>query len=318
MENNSSGGPLYDAGIFVDNDEKNVVRVATCGLNMKTILVPMNETPIVNLTSPEMMEYVSTLSPEGQETTRIIHRMSYAVNNPTEMYDAGSGIHVEHVEEIKNWVLGMRKEDSTKRLAALFDWDRTLTIMEGMWSFGSDGLAGFPRALLPHFESFPDLVSVMENWNRVTPKGLIEYYCGGPERVNMLQDMFDFLYDNNVDVYVLTNNPSCKNNLRLLEELMNVLTRNRRVGYVCSNIEMGLDKKKAVQRNSRYSAAFRLICPPDPERDYNVQQYPVMNNEEDLQRWFNELAKGGRYRKKTMKKKQKRATRKKLNKRARI
>lgn len=307
MGDNVWNGTPYDAGIFLDNDKKNIDIVALCGSKMATILIPCNPSAAVHINSPIIEEYVNSLSPEGKEAAKTILMMSHAIENQIERYDPTSGIKAPHVEEVKNWVLGQRLENSKKRLVALFDWDRTLTIMEGIWSFGSEGLAGIPRALLPYFKRFKNLPSAMERWDTMTPKAVTEYYCGGPERVNMLQEMFDFLYENKVDIYVLTYNPSCETNRRILEEMMNVLTRNRRVGYLCASMEKGRDKKKAIQKSGEYAAAFEAVCPPDIENQ-------AFDDEAELERLLNELHaatfRGG------SKKKKRHATRKKLNKRS--
>lgn len=317
MGDNAWNGTPYDAAIFLDNDEKNINLVASCGNKIATILIPCNERPAVNIDSPTMLEYVNSLSPEGSEAARTIHMMAHAIQSQIESYDPTSGIRASHVEDVKNWVLEQQAENPNKRLAALFDWDRTLTLIEGIWSFGSDGLAGIPRALLPHFKSFKNLPSAMERWNTITPQGFAEYYFGGPERISMLQEMFDFLYEKKVDIFILTYNATCFNNRLLMEEMMNILTRNRHVGYLCASMEKLLNKKRAIQRSGEYSALFETICPDTMKNRYNTENREV-NDDEELSKLLNELHSAsyrGGYKRRTQKKKQKRSTRKKLNKR---
>lgn len=305
MENNSIVADIYDAGIFLDNDKTNVDTVALCGGSMKTVLVPCQEQAWVSLQSVEMYEYVASLSPEGREAAMTIHKMARIFGSEFERYDKESGIQEEHVKIVEDWVASQRVGGKNKRLAALFDWDRTLTVIEGLYSFGTEGLAGAPAVLEEHLSIYPTLKYVIERWNTMTPRAVAEYYFGGPRRVKMLQNMFDYLYSENVDIFVLTYNPICVSNRRLMEDLMNVLTRGRRVGYFCANSFIGLDKKTTIQRNDEHGFAFSLICPD-----------LVANNiEPNFGDFTGENYLGGSKKYTMKKRKNKRITRKKLKRR---
>jgi hypothetical protein len=107
----------------------------------------------------------------------------------------------------------------------------------------------YERAVRPYIPDF-------------TAEGYANYLAGGTERMKMLQDMFDYLYENNVKVIVLTNNGNCTPYKNLFREITMVYTKGRPVEVICG-MEFGGDKGKAVrgkETNTGNIKALRDMC----------------------------------------------------------
>ena len=91
------------------------------------------------------------------------------------------GLSVQHIADIIKWAMNQSIENKT----IYFDWDRTLSVVEGILS----------------------LDIVLKN---VTAEDTLFYLVGGLKRFINLQNMFTTLKDNSVKVIILTNNASAK------------------------------------------------------------------------------------------------------------
>ena len=229
----------FDAGIFLDNSEKHRNDVLAACTGKITA-------PIVPETSPELSEmhtnssdfryFLRQLSTNTKESAA---KIFIAYRKEKESYDPNSGINATTVQEIKEWVDANKK----KRLVALFDFDRTLTVMEGGLF-----LKNSVEELRDMFEkelvaTNPLLTSAVNEFNVLT---FAEYLAGGTKRLEMLQEMFDFLYTNNVTIILLTNNTACSSRRSLFKEIVEVFTQDRPFEIICG-MEFLYDKGKAVQ-----------------------------------------------------------------------
>jgi hypothetical protein len=117
----------------------------------------------------------------------------------SESYDPVSGIQEPHITDILEPWIESRPEG---KHIAIFDWDRTLTIMEGI-----------------RLSNLPGL-SVIGKDPREYYINLLTHVCGGPERFAMLQAMFKKLRDANIHILILTNNPSGR--YKMFDEMIQV------------------------------------------------------------------------------------------------
>ena len=76
---------------------------------------------------------------------------------------------------------------------AIFDWDGTLSVIEGI--------------ILPTTESE---MKMYEYYN-ISFHEIAHYYCGTKYRFNWLRSMFEYLHNKNVEIFILTNNPIASN-----------------------------------------------------------------------------------------------------------
>ena len=261
----------FDEALFLDNDQGHVDSVGTCS-KITSVKVPGSDNmPAVSIrfTKEERPTHpytklIEALSPSGKQSAIVISRIILAngfdksgkehFDRQIEHLDVGSGINEETVSFLRNWV----SERAGKKLAVLFDYDRTLTVIEGGFllanSFGE--LKNFLKNLEitdPYnFKSYLDLL---------TPEGFTEYYVGGSERLAMLQAMFDFLYENNVALFLLTNNTACVRSKGMFKEILSILTKGRPVEILCGS-QFDFDKKATIQRqlNLTPTAPLKALC----------------------------------------------------------
>ena len=250
----------YQAGIFFDNEENNINTVAQCGANITSILVPSSHDFGISIQSPSYQQYKNSLSGLAESTADVVENLILSQGQQIVNLDLISGINQEHINYLIQWVTWQKQQGNT-RLVAIFDWDRTLSVIEGLWAFGTNGLDGMLEYLQDLYTQYPNnfIQTALQNFFFVTILGFVEFYCGGANRVAMLQQMFNFLYQENVHVIVLTNNPTCITNQPLFQQMMSVLTNNRPVWFLCSYAVGG--NKKAALQHPNLAALFSNICP---------------------------------------------------------
>jgi len=88
-------------------------------------------------------------------------------------------------KNLSKWVLNPQ----IKTKIVIFDWDGTLSIIEGV-------------VLPPTRETTTEMLK-----RGITYKEIAEYYAGTKERLTGFQNMFNFLEQKGVEVFILTNNP---------------------------------------------------------------------------------------------------------------
>lgn len=233
----------FDRGLFVDNDEEKIAEIDSCGdkMTVRKVTETAKRPPGVLLKDPVYQEHLGKLSTTGLESASVLQAIiKLAAGGVTyqerEYLDIPSGIDEERSKDItfiKNWVTS----NSGKKLAALFDYDRTLTVTEGGYFLGNGTSLQAMKDMLQTTYKIPA--------EGLTAEGFVEYYSGGYKRLAMLQDMFDFLYANNVTIYILTNNGSCKKD-GLFREIISVYTRGRPFVTLCG-VDYGGNKKKTLQ-----------------------------------------------------------------------
>lgn len=261
----------FDEALFLDNDQGHVDNLGTCP-KITSVKVPGSEEhpsvmirfPIQERKTHPYGKLIDSLSVEGQYAAIVISRLilSKGVDEigkeipeqQVEYLDEGSGINSETIRFVESWV----KERAGKKLAVLIDYDRTLTVIEGGYLLANSFEEW--KDYLQRLE-IPDPYKFKEYLDSVTPKGFTEYYVGGQERLAMLQRMFDFLYENNVSVFLLTNNTGCVRSKGMFEEILQVLTRDRPVQILCG-MEFDFNKKTTLLRqlNLTPTAPLKGLC----------------------------------------------------------
>jgi hypothetical protein len=87
--------------------------------------------------------------------------------------------------ELTNWANKLIQHNK----AAIFDWDGTLSVIEGV--------------VLPTTET----ETKMYQHNNISFHEIAHYYCGTKYRFYWLRSMFEYLHNRNVEIFILTNNP---------------------------------------------------------------------------------------------------------------
>jgi hypothetical protein len=145
-----------------------------------------------------------------------------------------SAINERTVARIKEWV----EQHSAQQKYVLFDWGRTLTQLEGI-------------RLTP---------MKVANYERI-----LEFICGGANRVQLLRDMFQYLHKNDCSIYMLTNNKHCGAAAYkgLVEHLAGVPLK-----FICSGASSAAGHKGVAMQQHH---TFKKFCKGKGEskRQYN-------------------------------------------------
>jgi hypothetical protein len=250
----------FEVGIFLDNDETHRRSVKTsCGVTMTTPTVPetYGRIPGILIQSATYVALLERMSEEGKKAARLLSRLCLLLGGGKENYDSFSGIQPRIVNQIKEWV----DTHEGKRRVAIFDFDRTLSVMEGGY-FLENSIQRMRKRLfelettqqgrngkqIVLFNGSPidPALAVRPHLFDFTAEGFANYLAGGTERMTMLQEMFDYLYDHDVKIILLTNNTGCPFARELFREITEIYTRGRPIEVICG-VEFGGVKGTAVR-----------------------------------------------------------------------
>ena len=173
--------------LFFDNDQNNFIDKYHCK-NVKPVLIEdtnniYSDNYNIYTSLQVYNNYLSNLSYGAFLYGQYIRKKSkYNIDS----YDPVSGVNSNHIKRliIPNMV---------NIKALIFDWDRTLTVFEGLYSI-------YPNVL--------DLLKVFELQKDVRVKDVAEYYLGGSKRVKNLRKVWIEAKNHNVPIYILSSNPS--------------------------------------------------------------------------------------------------------------
>jgi len=297
--NNARAKQSYDAGIFFDNDKGHRQDVSIGCYRFTTPTVAESPSwssfgiPIDTREGSPYAEFIATLSPKGKDAALVVQKFILREGGSKENYDVRSGIQEDEIQELQTWL----EEHENKRLAAVFDFDRTLSMMEGGYFFGNtieEWRSGYATNEQPQLDKDGNPVTVGgkplyvyihrfydktgriqerripipqgQEVNSLLPtftfEGYLEYLVGGPKRLTMLQEMFDSLYERNVDCFILTNNTACPEARGMFQAFGSILTRGRPITIICG-MDFGGRKDIAMRgktTNTGPLAHLRTLC----------------------------------------------------------
>lgn len=194
--------------IFFDNQPHHLQEVGAWCKNTQLVTIDQTapDPPLIKFDSPEFHEYLQRIDPghtyadykvpEGENYRRpskdgvwknvYIYLMANTSRSQSDPIDIMSGIQESHLPIVDAWLEETR---ASAARVALFDWDRTLSMVEGM-RIPIQGLSD-------------------SGLKRYVRDGL-QYICGGDARIKMLRDLFRKLVSAGVMLIVLTNNNACE------------------------------------------------------------------------------------------------------------
>lgn len=226
----------FTAGIFFDNDKEHIQYVGYCtGITCVKVGAIEDTGKQLIKKFPDFVGFFELLSYEGQVA---YDGLVDTGKQKEEEYDKLSGIQEKHVQICKTW---LEKTNGLEKRVALFDFDRTLTMFEGLDA---------------------NIIGV----NGVTIEGLANYLFGGTKRVEMLEEMIDTLLENGVTIKVLTNNGLCGHPIQVIERIAKTLHPD--IEVLCSRPDDSIpaaawpaSKLLKLMGDKR----FRSVC-PTPEK----------------------------------------------------
>jgi hypothetical protein len=167
---------------FYDNDQGHVDNIAQNFQEIESILVP--ETKLDYIQSINPLQYktkYNTMFP-GNYFIQTMQGVGYACKEK----HTSKAFTTEMMIELIDWCLKNYQEEKV----VIFDWDRTLTCVEGFISLYD------VKRVYPHIAVDDDLFAKFQ----------LEYLMGGPDRLARLQLLFRILDLFQVKIYILTNN----------------------------------------------------------------------------------------------------------------
>jgi hypothetical protein len=167
--------------IFLDNDQTHINEWNRQFPNSRTIKI---DDTTLNPLGDGNTYYNGYITNYGANTYTELLRGS---NNKIEPTNPSNGIIQADVTSILNWV-----HDNTANRIAVFDWDRTLSVLEG--------------AIMPIGRLWND---PLYNCN---PADALNYMFGGTERVELIKNMFITLHSEGVEIFIITNSANAQNN----------------------------------------------------------------------------------------------------------
>jgi hypothetical protein len=199
----------YDTAIFFDNDADHIKDVYDACVHDSMVAVKVTDAPRgyrlreQTMDSPLMDEYIlDNIAPDNTY-------VEYLRKHGGKMeYDPFSGFNVSGEKDsdmykLTQWIMKTRPSrntvprgrspsterssvDGRGRRCVILDWDRTITVMEGL--------------ILPDGGSLASMKGV-------DPEDILLYLCGGYERLRSLRSIFRTLKRHGIDLMILTNNP---------------------------------------------------------------------------------------------------------------
>jgi hypothetical protein len=209
--------------IFFDNDIHKIKQVQkSCGNLITGISVP--ESP---------GQFAVTLFEMGRilrgssKALQYLNFLKTSTSETYEPYDSVSGIQQVHIDQANQWLgqtTGMRR-------AAIFDWDRTISMTEG---------------ILPFYDKTK---FSYEDW--------LCYLCGGDSRMEMLRSFMHLLDKNSVEIIILTNNGSCgdpayPDRADIFKNLVDTLLQGIPYTLICSKYTADGHKGVAIKADPRF------------------------------------------------------------------
>lgn len=264
-----------DSILFVDDQLSHVSNVATCGNKVSGILIDgiQGHPPAISWQSPLVTQFRKRLG-EGSNADAvlsILYKRRYQL-----LYDVNAGINKKGIAYIKDWVKKTRASGS-QHPAVLFDWDRTISVLEG--------LEFFRRT---HFSDMEDIIEqeaaiygiTDDERRKFTLESYLEVFLGGKNRVAHLRNLFDYLLKYGATVGILTNNTGCK--MPAFKDLVKQLFQQRPFQLICG-MDFKYNKMKAIDHY------FKGVCEINTsqsstknihkqEKNTDISQYNVMNN----------------------------------------
>jgi hypothetical protein len=210
--------------IFFDNDKKKIEQVRKACGNIIT-LVEVQET-----SSSGPFEYFGTKW-MNHLRNRLADKTYFdylASLGQTDTLDKFSGIQKRHLDALEEWI---KTTADYPRRAAIFDWDRTLTMFEGFSLNFYEGLSYEP---------------------------VLRYLLGGDVRYQALLSMFQTLHALNIQIIILTNNGACgspdNEDYRLFfQEMSKELLYTIPFTLICSRYTANGHKGVAIRQDPRFT-----------------------------------------------------------------
>ena len=208
--NNAEGVPGTYPVIFFDNDMEKIAQVfAKC---KQIELVRVGESAVNALYATVMNGNYAPLWVGHNIQTNAYTRLNANQHDGHMFFDIYSGMQMREIAIINDWIV--RSAELGVPRTAVFDWDRTLTMVEGI-RMAPPPPYSIIGAIAPYYPG-----AIPANY----VEDMLIYLCGGVQRLITLRVMFGVLRAYGIDIKILTNNGAAGDNRAPnFKELVNAL-----------------------------------------------------------------------------------------------
>jgi hypothetical protein len=247
---------MIEHAIFFDNDQANIQNMKEFCETIECVRIPESSkvAAYVPFLDPRFVAYLGNVGPNAY-----FHLLREAMDS--DMFDKVSGIQTRHVGILDDW---MRRTAEIPNRAAIFDWDRTITMIEGCLSSASastmkDTILGWLRNAQDSNPIYRRLyqrkIDRVQALPDCTAGDVLSYLVGGEIRLAMLRHMFSSCVSNKIHIVVLTNNTACAK--PMFDELLGELFQDMPFLKICSHPLRG--KSQYLKEHP----LFQRICVDD-------------------------------------------------------
>lgn len=209
----------------------------------------------------EMADFRSKLGPEGKlvfDQLRFLSR-AFPPEGQGDSYDETAGITSPQAEVISQALERKAQIHGAENVAAIFDFDRTLSLFEGLIGGKHEsipensGIQGYVNLLNEACPIAADGVPVL-----TTPAGIIDYLFGGPRRVAWLHTLFQEIQTRGHPLIILTNNSTALRNAQLFKDFFP--GQQDYISVICGSPYRG-HKPSALHANPAFTHLFLRNLP---------------------------------------------------------
>ena len=176
IKKQKGGGVEYDIR-FYDNDIGHINSVKSLFPNINSIHVPETNNINRNGNIADKIKYSEYL--KLSKNFNLKNKYLSFMSDKNEEF-ISEGITHEQINDLNIW----SNQQNNKKKVVLFDWDRTLSHVEGLY---------------------------IDPYNPIDSNDILKYCMG--DRYDKVTKLFNNLKKNNVDTYIITNNSLCGNNI---------------------------------------------------------------------------------------------------------
>lgn len=206
---------------FYDNDATNVMNVKIYCKSIECFHVSEEPSITENEYMDSHIENIANITNYTAVSKRMLDH-DLASGRAGEIARVSLGITAEMIDELIHW--SKIPSDEVKRV--IFDWDRTITRVEGFLT---------PPALVEG-----ETIETMFRKSRydITPDQIINYIIS-PDRIDPLKKLYIELRSNGVEIYILTNNSVAESSMSAFYQIVSLIFPVPRDHVFCSR---GTDK----------------------------------------------------------------------------
>jgi hypothetical protein len=208
---------MNDVAIFFDNKKGHLDEVFHKHRNIKLVKIPDTvPEPHLSMNTGAFRSYIQTLG----ENEYVNKMKENGIDH--DAFDFKSGIETKHIQILNRWL-----RTTTGKRMAIFDWDRTLTKVEGFYT-------------------------LFDGTERHLYEDTLLYLFGGHKRLAKIRAMFQKLQENGVEIFILTNNPASITTF--FKRMIHVLSPHIPLSnIVCATLLYQGNKGEAFENHERLS-----------------------------------------------------------------